>query len=73
MTESENGHHWRISSFSGMQNCVQVAAEGAGIHVRQSKSPEDMGVSFTNDEWRAFIAGVKAGEFDLTDEGLFSD
>lgn len=51
--------------------CVLVApfveADGTTrVHVRDSKEGDDgTRLSYTSDEWRAFVEGVKAGEFDL--------
>lgn len=53
------------SSRCGDSACVEVTQFVPGsIMVRQSDQPERMLV-FTADEWVAFIAGVKDGEFDL--------
>ncbi|MFF4963147.1 DUF397 domain-containing protein [Streptomyces sp. NPDC001222] len=35
-----------------------------GAAVRGSQSPDSPVLLFTEDEWRAFVRGVKAGEFD---------
>lgn len=35
------------------------------VAVRDSKSPQGPVLSFTREEWSSFIAGVKAGEFDV--------
>jgi hypothetical protein len=59
---------WRKSSFSGTTGgqCVEVAANLPGmIAVRDSKNPAGPALTFTPEEWRAFIAGASAGEFDL--------
>ncbi|HUK71160.1 MAG TPA: DUF397 domain-containing protein [Streptosporangiaceae bacterium] len=40
------------------------AHEGRLILMRDSKNPEGPVLAFTEAEWRAFIAGVKDGEFD---------
>jgi hypothetical protein len=60
---------WRKSSYSGSNGgaCVEVAvlADG-GWAVRDSKDPGGAKLAFAADEWLAFTAGVKAGEFDLT-------
>jgi hypothetical protein len=58
---------FRKSSFSGAvnNNCVEVGFVTAEILTRDSKDPNGPVLHFTTDEWRAFIAGVKAGEFDL--------
>lgn len=57
---------WRKSSYSGSgDNCVEVAAlPGGGQAVRDSKNPDGPVLTFTPDEWNAFIEGVKDGEFD---------
>jgi len=62
------GATWRKASRSGNNggNCVEVAPNLPGIvAVRDSKDPHGPKLVFTPDEWRAFTAGVTAGEFDL--------
>ena len=59
---------WRKSSWSGGNggDCVEVARNLPGaVAVRDSKDPAGPKLVFTPDEWRAFTAGVTAGEFDL--------
>ena len=58
---------FRKSSFSGSGNgnCVEVGHVITEVLMRDSKDPDGPVLHFTTDEWRAFIAGVKAGEFDL--------
>jgi Domain of unknown function (DUF397) len=58
---------WRKSSYSGAngQDCVEVASlPKGGRAVRDSKDPDGPRLAFTASEWRAFIAGVKDGEFE---------
>jgi len=58
---------WRKSTRSGGQGgaCVEVAdLPGGGAAVRDSKNPDGPMLTFTPAEWRAFIGGVKDGEFD---------
>ncbi len=66
--ESVDRAQWRKSSYSGSNGgaCVEVAvlADG-GRAVRDSKDPGGPKLAFAPDEWLAFTAGVKAGEFDL--------
>jgi Domain of unknown function (DUF397) len=63
MTEIEL--QWRKSSFSDTKgNCVEVAAAGAEVAVRNSNRPEAGILLFTHDEISAWIQGVKSGEFD---------
>lgn len=59
---------WRKSSYSGGSggNCVEVAVGLSGVVlVRDSKDPDGAKLFFTHAGWRAFIASVHAGEFDL--------
>lgn len=53
------------SSFCNFGECVEVGRgpDGAML-VRDSKDREQAALTFTRDEWDAFVAGVKAGEFD---------
>lgn len=58
---------WRKSSYSGGNGgaCVEVAVLRDGSRaVRDSKDPDGPKLSFAPDEWRAFTAAMKAGEFD---------
>lgn len=43
--------------------CVEVAACDCHIKVRDSKDPDGPVLTFTHQEWGAFCAGVRAGEF----------
>lgn len=59
---------WFKSSFSVETYCVEVAINKSRVQVRDSKEISDFDapvLSFTLDEWEAFLSGVKAGEFDL--------
>lgn len=57
---------WRKSSRSGSNGqCVEVRDRGDAVDMRDSKNPQRSSLTFTPDEWAAFVAGVKAGEFDL--------
>lgn len=62
-----SGAQWRKSSYSGDNGgqCVEVAENLPGVvAVRDSKDPDGPALVFTPEEWRAFISGVKAGDFD---------
>jgi hypothetical protein len=54
---------WNKSSFCDSSACVEVG-QFDGVAVRNSKEP-DTYVVFTTEEWRLFLLGVKAGEFDV--------
>ena len=57
---------WVKSSLSFANgNCVEVAnLPSGGVGVRDSKDAEGPFLRFTPDEWRAFLGGVRNGEFD---------
>jgi hypothetical protein len=59
---------WRKSSYSGSNggNCVEVADNLSGVvAVRDCKDPGGPVLAFGPDEWRAFTAAIKTGEYDL--------
>lgn len=56
---------WRESSFCLEGGCVSVAHHAGEILVRDSKQPDQAPLRFDADEWRAFVLGVRAGEFDV--------
>ncbi|MCX4659143.1 DUF397 domain-containing protein [Streptomyces uncialis] len=57
---------WIKSSDSqGIGNCVEAARlPGGGVAVRNSRDASGPALVYTAEEVRAFIAGVKRGEFD---------
>ena len=58
---------FRVSSFCSEGGCVGVAIEPGGeVRVVDTKADDGPALTFTPAEWAAFVAGVKAGEFDLT-------
>lgn len=58
---------WRKSIRSGANNnCVEVATNLPNrVLVRDTKHRSGPVLTFTPDEWAAFVAGAKDGEFDL--------
>ena len=55
---------WRTSSVCDAGTCVGVARQGEFIVVANTATPGEGISRFTRDEWKAFIAGVKLGDFD---------
>lgn len=46
-------------------NCLEVAElPGGEVGVRNSRDPDGPVLRFTPDEWKAFLGGVRNGEFD---------
>jgi Domain of unknown function (DUF397) len=60
------GARWRKSGFSSAQgNCVEAARLAGGqVAVRNSRHPDGPALIFTGAEVRAFLDGVKDGDFD---------
>jgi hypothetical protein len=58
---------WRKSSFSYANgDCVLICHRPDGTwSVRDSKDPTGPILAFGATEWEAFVAAVKAGEFDI--------
>jgi hypothetical protein len=55
---------WRKSTYSAETNCVEVAAlDGRDVALRNSDAG-DVVVSVSREDFRAFVLGAKAGEFD---------
>jgi hypothetical protein len=55
---------WVTSSFSGSQgNCLHLRRAGGWIEIRDSERPDEV-IRCSAESLAAFIAGVKAGEFD---------
>ncbi|MEV6208925.1 DUF397 domain-containing protein [Kitasatospora sp. NPDC051914] len=58
---------WRKSSFSGGTggDCVEVAGGLDGVvPVRDSKDPSGPALVFSTEAWRAFLDGVRSGDFE---------
>lgn len=46
-------------------NCVSVAHKDGVIAVRNSYDDQKRTIFFNEDEWRAFVGGVKKGDFNF--------
>jgi hypothetical protein len=58
---------WRKSSHSNGSGgaCVEVARNLPGtVAIRDSKNPQGAALVFTPADWKAFLSGVRNGEFD---------
>lgn len=56
---------WYNASSNDGSSCVdvQMYADGS-VDTRNSKDPDGPVCSYTREEWAAFVAGVKADQFD---------
>ncbi len=55
---------WRTATMSGGGNCVQVKSQNDLIVIGNSRFADGPFLSYTPDEWAAFLDGAKKGEFD---------
>ncbi|MGI9002850.1 MAG: DUF397 domain-containing protein [Pseudonocardia sp.] len=60
-------NEWFTPRQSARQgNCVETLLTPDAVHVRNSKRPDETTVTFTHDEWRAFIDSVReSDDYDL--------
>jgi predicted secreted Zn-dependent protease len=58
---------WQKSTTSADGACVEVRTHGECVQVRDSKYRAGPVLSFSSREWRAFLEGVRLGEFDHED------
>lgn len=67
VTPNLSGAVWCKSSRSGGNGaCVEVAAIGGVVAVRDSKNPGGAVLASGLSGWQAFIGGVKSGGFERT-------
>lgn len=65
---------WFKSPYSTANgNCVEVNISLDHVAVRDSKDRSGAFLTFTLEEWAAFLDGAKAGLFDLTSENNLVD
>jgi hypothetical protein len=60
---------WHKSSYSSSNggNCVEVARNLPDlVAVRDSKDPQGTVMTFTPEQWQAFVSEVRSGRLDLT-------
>jgi hypothetical protein len=46
--------------------CVAVKIDSGNVQIRDTKDAQDVTLTFTREEWGAFINGVKNGEFEVS-------
>ena len=66
MTQDLSAARWIRSRACSSDGCVEVAQFADGtVALRDSKDVRKTAHVFDREEWSAFIAGVKNGEFDV--------
>jgi hypothetical protein len=56
--------HWRKSSWSGLNGCVEVAEDRRYFLIRDSQDPGGPHLRLTAEQWSAFRDEMKRGRFD---------
>lgn len=64
MTDTTSDEFFKSSFSQRSARCVEVSIRRDKVVVRNSRDT-DPRIEFTIDEWNAFVAGVKANEFDI--------
>ena len=55
---------FQVSGWCGNRpKCVQIAVKPEGVAIRDSKDSTKTTLTFTHEEWDAFIKGVNSGQF----------
>ncbi len=61
---SQEARWIKASRSSSNGNCVEMRPTEGGVDVRDSKDPHGPILSFSKDEFAAWLEGAQAGEFD---------
>ncbi|MEU9376180.1 DUF397 domain-containing protein [Streptomyces sp. NPDC048255] len=57
----EGGPHWRTSSYTGTETCVEVASDTPGcVMVRDTKRPDGGTITVGPSAWSSFVEYNKA-------------
>lgn len=54
-----------VTYITNRRTCVSVKVGDDGVHLRNTEDAGKNTLAFDRDEWKAFLEGVKNGEFDL--------
>ena len=64
LTRGRNGLTWRTALNCNGGTCVQVAATEYAVLLGDSRQPNGPVISYTQDEWHAFIAARTNGDLE---------
>ena len=62
--QSSQEPNWRVARACNGGACIQVASQGQGVVIGDSKVPDGPVLTYSSLEWNQFVAGVKNGDFD---------
>lgn len=54
---------WHLSKSCDGGNCVEIGTRGESVLIRSSAAEDRRYIALSRDEWLAFVAGVKDGDF----------
>lgn len=54
---------WRVSSYSGGNNCVAVGSASTAISIRDTKEKVGRQLTFDRAQWSAFLGAIKSGRY----------
>jgi hypothetical protein len=55
---------WKVARRCNSATCIRVASQNDQILIGDSKNPSGPVLSYTRDEWNAFVEGIRYGDFD---------
>jgi len=55
---------WRVSRSCESGVCVKVARQDDHVLIGNTNQPDGPVCTYTTDEWKEFLVGVKHGDFD---------
>jgi hypothetical protein len=56
--------NWRIAVACNGGECIRVAPQGDQIVIGDSKNPDGPVLTYSRNEWHAFVDGIRQGDFD---------
>jgi predicted secreted Zn-dependent protease len=64
MPQSLGELSWRVARKCNSGHCVAVAVRGDEIVIGSSKDLDGPVITYSRDEWKVFLEGVRQGDFD---------
>lgn len=55
---------WRVARHCDGGSCIRVAPHKGMIVIGDTKNPDGPVLSYSHDEWLAFVKGIRQGDFD---------
>ena len=55
---------WRVARHCDAGSCIRVAPHQGMIVIGDTKNPYSPVLSYSHEEWSAFVKGIRQGDFD---------